>query len=67
VGTLALRVADARKTDHRGHPEAVIFHAVDLAIETGEICDHKRVGVDFPGVSSTRSHGVGGAVARALA
>jgi hypothetical protein len=42
VGTCALRVAGARQTSHRGHPEAVVFHAVDLAIETGEICEHKR-------------------------
>ena len=42
MGTLALRVAGARKTSHRGHTEAVVFHAVDLAVETGEICEHKR-------------------------
>jgi len=41
VGTLALRVAGARKTYHRGHTEAVVFHAVDPAVETGEICEHK--------------------------
>ena len=42
VGTRALRVAGARQTYHRGHPEAVVFHAVNLAVETGEICEHKR-------------------------
>ena len=38
VGTRALRVAGARTTSHHGHTEAVVFHAVDLAVETGEIC-----------------------------
>ena len=42
MGTLALRVAGARKTYHRGHTEAAVFHAVDLAVETGEICERKR-------------------------
>jgi hypothetical protein len=42
VGTYALRVAGARTTAYCGHTEAVVFHAVDLAIETAEICEHKR-------------------------
>jgi hypothetical protein len=41
MGTLALRVASTHKTSHRGHTEAVVFHTVDLAVETDEICEHK--------------------------
>jgi hypothetical protein len=42
MGTLALRVASTHKTYHRGYTEAVVFHMVDLAVETDEICEHTR-------------------------